>query len=205
MPNDVACQYASGWLWTIQLNWHQYNKIVFWYSTGLLNRIKRRSTTSQDMVVGIHYINVKSLLIVCSWTYYTNNSIKENCRYYYMSLVWYKTKRIYLLIAIACYQYNNQLYPLCLQISVMLQQTIFLILNVVNLLEYVMISNHGWNYIINQEGKVMLLTILFNNSMHVQKCVAKLVEPKRIIWKKHLANKSGERSAKLYNTDILKS
>ena len=104
LPNDVACQYASGWLWTIQLNWHQYNKIVFWYSTGLLNRIKRRSTTSQDMVVGIHYINVKSLLIVCSWTYYTNNSIKENCRYYYMSLVWYKTKRIYLLIAIACNQ-----------------------------------------------------------------------------------------------------
>ena len=64
----------------------------------------------------------------------------------------------------------------------MLQQTIFLILNVVNLLEYVVISNHGWNYIINQEGKVMLLTILFNNSMHVQKCVAKLVQPKRIMW-----------------------
>ena len=59
LPNDVACQYASGWLWTIQLNWHQYNKIVFWYSTGLLNRIKRRSTTSRDMLVGI---NVKSSL-----------------------------------------------------------------------------------------------------------------------------------------------
>ena len=64
----------------------------------------------------------------------------------------------------------------------MLQRTIFLILNVVNLLEYVMISNHGWNYIINQEGKVMLLTILFNNGMHVQKCVAKLVQPKQKMW-----------------------